>query len=281
MTDHINEQEQTEQSDTRRLAAERLRHVAVLQFRRQRRGPGGEPWRDPRNGQGRVLAVLKLKPEMTQRELTYLMGMSRQSMAELLRKLETQGLIKREPSPDDRRAVTVTLTEAGHNAAQDTDPDTAARLTFLECLTDDEVAQLADYLGRIIERLEQESDDNFKERVQVLQEFRRHHGRGPRGRGGFPGFPAETSHSPGVAGPARASWPARPWRPRPTRRLNLPGWTRRDSVLVQPACTGADNDLSRERSAPSLNGSSGGCTAPSARPIDDRRLAGNPAIGYW
>lgn len=218
MTDHIDEQEQTEQSDTRRLAAERLRHVAVLQFRRQRRGPGGEPWRDPRNGQGRVLAVLKLKPEMTQRELTYLMGMSRQSMAELLRKLETQGLIKREPSPDDRRAVTVTLTEAGHNAAQDTDPDTAARLTFLECLTDDEVAQLADYLGRIIERLEQESDDNFKERVQVLQEFRRHHGRGPRGRGGFPGFPADAFPEFGSAPDdefGRVPWGPRGGRPTP------------------------------------------------------------------
>ena len=49
----------------------------------------------------------------------------------------------------------------------------------------------------------------------------------------------------------------------------------------RPACMHwRDNDLSRERSAPSLNGSSEGCTSD-ARPVDDRRLAGNPAIGYW
>ena len=194
MTDNINEYEQ---SDTRRLAAERLREVAVLQFRRQRsRRPGGEPWRDPRGGQGCILAVLKLKPEMTQRELTYLMGMSRQSMAELLRKLETQGLVTREPSPNDRRTVTVTLTDTGRDAAQDDSAESTSRLAFIDCLSDDEVANFADYLGRIIEQLEQESGDDFQARREMIREFRQHHGRGPRGP--FPGFaPGDFPFGPG------------------------------------------------------------------------------------
>lgn len=197
MTDNINDQTNQERSG-RRLVAERLRHVAALQFRRQRRGrPGGEPWRDPRNGQGRLLAVLKLKPEMTQRELTYLMGMSRQSIAELLRKLEGQGLVDREASASDRRVVNVRLTEAGRNAVQDTGPDSDARLAFLDCLTDEEVAQLADYLGRIIENLEQEFGEDFDERVQRMQDFWHHHGPGPHGRGGFPGFGPDAFPEPG------------------------------------------------------------------------------------
>ena len=70
----------------------------------------------------------------------------------------------------------------------------------------------------IIERLEQESDDNFKERVQVLQEFRRHHGRGPRGRGGFPGFPADAFPEFGSAPDdefGRGPWGPRGGRPTP------------------------------------------------------------------
>ena len=174
-------------SDVRRLAAERLAYLAVLQFQHRRRGGRGEPWRDPRHGQGRVLALLKLKPEMAQRELTYLMGMSRQSIAELLAKLEKQGFVEREPSPENRRAVIVRLTDKGRAASQGDGPEAPGIAGVLEVLSDDEVADLADYLGRIIERLEEESGEDREHRREMIERFWRERGEEPRWRGG-PGF---------------------------------------------------------------------------------------------
>ena len=42
------------------------------------------PMGDPRKGQGRVLAVLKLQPEISQKDLLYLLDMRPQSLGELL-----------------------------------------------------------------------------------------------------------------------------------------------------------------------------------------------------
>ena len=199
----------TDTIDARQLAAQRLAWLGALQFQAQRRGlADAAPWRDPRQGQGRVLALLKMTPEITQRELTYLMGMSRQSLAELLAKLEKQGLIEREPSETDKRTVTVRLTEAGRATDQGTEPVGPGNL--LDCLTDEEAAQLADYLGRIIERLEQHTGEDFDDRLASLKRYwtergedpreqramferlRASRGGDPRTRGGFPnrgGFP--------------------------------------------------------------------------------------------
>ncbi|MEL7657586.1 MAG: MarR family transcriptional regulator, partial [Bacillota bacterium] len=71
------------------------------------------PWGNPQRGQGRVLALLKLKPEISQKELTYLLDMSKQGLAELLNKLEKNEFITRETSEEDRRSVNIKLTEKG------------------------------------------------------------------------------------------------------------------------------------------------------------------------
>lgn len=68
---------------------------------------------NPHRGQGRVLSILKLKPEITQKELTYLLDMSKQALGELLNKLENCGYITRTPSQEDGRVMIVTLTEKG------------------------------------------------------------------------------------------------------------------------------------------------------------------------
>lgn len=48
---------------------------------------------DPLQGQGRVLAMLQAKPETTQKELCFLLGMRQQSLSELLSKLEEKGFV--------------------------------------------------------------------------------------------------------------------------------------------------------------------------------------------
>lgn len=67
----------------------------------------------PYSGQGRVLKVLKMKPEIPQKELSEILGMRPQSIGELLSKLEKKGFITRTPSPNDKRVIIVHLTEKG------------------------------------------------------------------------------------------------------------------------------------------------------------------------
>ncbi|MFD2795992.1 MarR family winged helix-turn-helix transcriptional regulator [Promicromonospora vindobonensis] len=188
--------DETETADPRQEATHRLSTVGMLQLhqlRRARRPGRGAPWLDPSQGQGRVLALLQLKPETTQKDLTFLLGMSRQATAELLSKLEKQGLIEREPSPDDRRVVVVRLTEAGKAAEQATERPPHGTPELLDALDDDEVAQLSGYLGRIIEHAEQEWAGQLGDRREAFEEFWRSRGGfDPRmrpgfGRGGFPG----------------------------------------------------------------------------------------------
>ncbi len=146
--------------DPRRAAVRQLAEIGrALRHLRHAGAPAGPraPWHDPSQGQGRLLALLKLQPEITQRELTFLLGMSRQAVAELLAKLEAKGLVEREPSTTDRRVVVVRLTDAGREAAakQATDGRDSKR-DLLDVLTDDEVAQLTDMLGRIQTRVHTE-----------------------------------------------------------------------------------------------------------------------------
>lgn len=168
--------------DNRTKAAERLQHLLHLGHRARRRRGRGEPWNDPRTGQGRVLALLKLKPEITQRELCFLLGVSKQSLAELLSKLERRGFVTREPSAEDRRVTLVRLTEAGAAEQQSrvVDPQIA---NLLETLDDDEVARFSDYLERLIEALEQQLDQEVPGESPAEGDHNGHRGPGFHGHG--------------------------------------------------------------------------------------------------
>ncbi|HWP98776.1 MAG TPA: MarR family transcriptional regulator [Syntrophomonadaceae bacterium] len=126
------------------------------------------PMGDPHRGQGRVLALLRLSPEISQKELSNILDMRSQSLGELLAKLERGGYITRTPSETDRRVMDIRLTEAGREASgkneQQLDPE-----ALFGCLNEEEQAALSDYLGRIISTLEEkfggsESDPDFRGR---------------------------------------------------------------------------------------------------------------------
>lgn len=139
---------------------------------------------NPHRGQGRVLAILKLKPEISQKELTYLLNMSKQSVAELVTKLEKNGYITREPSEDDKRVMTIRLTEEGSKAAEDTDENESSTSKVFDCLTEDELSTFSEYLGRIIEQYEEQyPDEDFEERRKNMEQFMSSYGRGRGHRG--------------------------------------------------------------------------------------------------
>jgi len=172
--------DETADDDMRALVAAQLMRLQGLIGRFERRRVAERaPWGDPRRGQGRVLALLKMKPEISQRELTYLLDMSKQSLAELLGKLEKASLISREPSADDKRVTMVRLTEAGKLAGQwdDTAPTQVDQV--LGVLSDDELTTLSAYLARLIEQLERSvGGDDIDERRAMMLEFQRRHGAG-------------------------------------------------------------------------------------------------------
>jgi len=117
-------------------------------FHHRAHGPMGAPYQ----GQGRILALLKLKPEISQRELSTILDIRSQSLGELLAKLENQGYITRTPSAEDRRVMNISLTEAGKAAAeQKTEP--ADLESFFDCLTEEEQTTFSAYLGRLIKTL--------------------------------------------------------------------------------------------------------------------------------
>jgi len=163
--------------------SEQLQHLQMLMHRASFQGFMAEGRshshrkHNPHRGQGRVLAILKMKPEISQKELTYLLGMSKQSLAELLSKLEKSGYITREPSEEDKRVVTIKLTDEGQNASMDDNKSEAFDMeNILECLNGEELIVFSEYLDRVIKKYEEQfPGEDFEERRKQLEQFMSRH----------------------------------------------------------------------------------------------------------
>ena len=139
----------------------------------------------PHRGQGRILALLKMKPEISQRELTYLLNMSKQALAQLLAKLEKSGYITKEASEEDKRVLNVKLTEAGAKAALDVDENGDESTKIFDCLNSEELAAFNGYLERIIKEYEEQfPSEDYDQRRKSLEAFISLHHHGHHGRHG-------------------------------------------------------------------------------------------------
>lgn len=112
------------------------------------------PIADTSRGQGRVLALLNIQPEMSQKDLAYLLGIRNQSISELVAKLEKAGYVTKEPSANDKRVMNVKLTEKGKKAANQTNTQMNDYEDILDCLSPEEQANMAEYLSRLIAEME-------------------------------------------------------------------------------------------------------------------------------
>ncbi|MCX4268549.1 MAG: MarR family transcriptional regulator [Lachnospiraceae bacterium] len=126
---------------------EKLSTIQWLMKRRQMFSQAESgPFADSTRGQGRILAMLKIQPEITTKDLSYLLGIRQQSLNELLNKMEKCSYVERRPSEIDRRVMVVHLTEKGkqvHQPASDYHE-------ILDCLSQEELQQFGNYLDRII-----------------------------------------------------------------------------------------------------------------------------------
>ena len=145
---------------------------------------------NPHQGQGRILALLKLKPEISQKELSMILDIRSQSLGELLAKLERSGYIIRTPSEADRRVMNIQLTDAGKIAANQIEEQSDNSKIF-GCLNEAEQVTLSGYFTRIINELEKQfGDDDTDFRARDLRGAYPFNGSGfdPRFEGGWSAF---------------------------------------------------------------------------------------------
>ncbi|WEV37446.1 MarR family winged helix-turn-helix transcriptional regulator [Lactobacillus sp. ESL0677] len=120
--------------------------------------------KQPFSGQRRVLAVLNLEDGLTQNYLAEVLALKPGSLAELLKKLELKGEIKRETDPDDRRVKRVYLTAAGKERVADLGDERQANpeADFFAGLTAEEQTKFSQYLEKIAAGW----DADFKEQAE-------------------------------------------------------------------------------------------------------------------
>jgi DNA-binding MarR family transcriptional regulator len=151
---------------------EKLSRIQWLLHKQQIRGyAAGGPMADTTRGQGRILAVLKLKDGISTKDLSYLLGVRVSSLNGLLSKLEKSGHVTREPSMQDKRVMLVRLTEKGRSLEA---PETIDHGGIFDCLSDEEQRALGEYLDRIIAALTEKLGCDGEEELERMAAAREH-----------------------------------------------------------------------------------------------------------
>lgn len=140
----------------------------LLRKRRLRAYAADGPMADPTHGQGRILALLKMRDNLSTKDLSYLLGIRVSSLNEQLAKLEKNGYITREASETDKRVMLVKLTEKGQTE-QHQQKDYS---DIFGCLSDDEQNNLGQYLDRMVAALETETGLWQGDEMENLQAVR-------------------------------------------------------------------------------------------------------------
>jgi DNA-binding MarR family transcriptional regulator len=108
---------------------------------------------EPFGVEPRAYAVMKALSEddgRSQRELSTQLGIHRNVMVTVVDKLEREGLVKRMPHPEDRRAFAVTLTDKARGVLPKLDAQGSAQEDEITALlTDDERKAVLQHLQRM------------------------------------------------------------------------------------------------------------------------------------
>ncbi|MFE0178304.1 MarR family winged helix-turn-helix transcriptional regulator [Streptomyces sp. NPDC059002] len=100
--------------------------------------------------QGQLLCVLMVKP-YGMRELGATLGLAKSSLTGLVDRTAQHGLVRREPDPEDGRAIRVALTDEGAALAEEFYAETCRRIDALPAgLGDDDRGTLAELLARVV-----------------------------------------------------------------------------------------------------------------------------------
>jgi DNA-binding MarR family transcriptional regulator len=104
-----------------------------------------------------VLAALGGADALSQKQLVTVARIEQPSMAQLLARMERDGLVRRSPSPDDGRVSLISLTESGLSKVE---PVRSALFATsghaLRGFSDREIGVLLDLLGRLVANLDED-----------------------------------------------------------------------------------------------------------------------------
>ncbi|MDR3358273.1 MAG: MarR family transcriptional regulator [Desulfovibrio sp.] len=129
------------------------------------------------HAQMRVLALLKDRNSMNQRDLLEMLNVRSASLSEVLGKLEHRGFIERERDEQDKRNFVITVTGQGSAAvAASEDARRKSADSPFASLSEDERQRLAELLDKVVRALEKDTSG-----------YAHHHDHGaghPHGRGG-------------------------------------------------------------------------------------------------
>lgn len=111
---------------------------------------------DAFNGaQGRILYVLWQEDGVTISQLSSRTSLANTTLTSMLDRMEQGGLIRREPSPKDRRALLIRLTDAARALKGDYDRiSQQMNDLYYTGFTEAEVRQFEGYLARVLDNLE-------------------------------------------------------------------------------------------------------------------------------
>lgn len=137
-------------------------------------------------GQGRILSVLNLRHDISQKDLTFLLAIRPQSLGELLVKLEKNELIKREPAESDRRVMMIHLTSKGQEVAEKM--SFGHSISLFQVLTEDEQQQFIHLLNKLSKTMQEqlperdkneEFYDDPRRHFEMMRRLADHHGELP------------------------------------------------------------------------------------------------------
>jgi DNA-binding MarR family transcriptional regulator len=101
--------------------------------------------------QGQLICVLMPQP-IGMSELGAMLGLAKSSLTGLVDRTAQRGLVRREPDPEDARAVRVALTAEGEVRAEEFYAETCRRVEALASgLGDADRDTLADLLGQVVQ----------------------------------------------------------------------------------------------------------------------------------
>jgi MarR family transcriptional regulator for hemolysin len=102
-----------------------------------------------------VFVLLKMRTGMTQKALADAAGIEQPSMAQLLARMERDGLIVYQPHPTDARSRTIVLADPGdHRIGEGSKRMADLERRAVEGLSGDEVETLKALLARVLDNLE-------------------------------------------------------------------------------------------------------------------------------
>lgn len=111
---------------------------------------------DAFNGaQGRILYVLWQQDGISISHLSALTGLANTTLTSMLDRMEGAGLIRRQPSGEDRRRIDVVLTDRARSLQADYDRiSQQMNALYYEGFAEEEIRQFEGYLLRILDNLE-------------------------------------------------------------------------------------------------------------------------------